>query len=80
MGYTFTLEIPEEVYNSLKETANQTGQPPEVLAVELLINATKNIRDDPLEQFIGAFKSDVSNWADEHDNYLGTFITEDKTK
>jgi hypothetical protein len=26
---------------------------------------------DPVEQFIGAFPSDVPNWADEHDKHLG---------
>jgi hypothetical protein len=28
---------------------------------------------DPVEQFIGAFPSDVPDWANEHDKYLGTF-------
>jgi hypothetical protein len=26
---------------------------------------------DPMEKFIGAFPSDVQNWADEHDRHLG---------
>jgi len=26
---------------------------------------------DPLEKFIGAFNSNIPDWADEHDKYLG---------
>ena len=71
MGHTLTLDIPEAVYQSLRHQAEQTGQMPEAIAVQLLATATQRQLDDPLEQFIGAFSSEGSDWADHHDIYLG---------
>jgi hypothetical protein len=71
MGHTLTLDVPEDVYQALIQQAEQTGQPPETVAVQLLAIATQHRVDDPLEQFIGAFHSHAVNWADQHDAYLG---------
>lgn len=76
MGHTLLLEVPEDVYASLIKTAQQTGQPPEVVAVDWLATAIHNLADDPLEQFIGAFSSNGSDWADDHDAYLGQSVRE----
>lgn len=32
--------------------------------------------DDPLEAYIGAFPSDIADWGEEHDKYLGAAILE----
>jgi hypothetical protein len=74
MGHTLQLEVPEEVYESLLRSANQTGQAPEAVAVQLLTTASRGLVDDPLERFIGAFPSSVPDWADAHDKYLGRSI------
>ena len=71
MGHSLTLDVPEDVYQSLIHKAEQTGQPPEAVAVQLLATATQHRIDDPLERFIGAFSSHGANWADQHDVYLG---------
>ena len=71
MGHTLTLDVPEEVYQSLLQQAEQTGQPLEAVAVQLLASATQHRVDDPLERFIGAFHSQDADWADQHDAYLG---------
>jgi hypothetical protein len=71
MGHTLTLNVPEDVYQSLIQQAEQTGQPPEAVAVQLLASATQHKVDDPLEQFIGAFRSQNADWAEQHDAYLG---------
>lgn len=71
MGHTMTLNVPEELYRSLVQRAEEVGQEPESLAVELLTTATELGADDPLEAFIGAFSSQGSDWADRHDAYLG---------
>jgi hypothetical protein len=71
MGHTLTLDVPEDVYQALIQQAEQTGQPPETVAVQLLATATQNRVDDPLEQFIGALRSHAADWADQHDAYLG---------
>jgi hypothetical protein len=69
--YTLTLEVPEDVYESLLKTAEQTGQQPELLAVQWLAQATQQAVHDPVEQFIGAFNSHGSDWVERHDEYLG---------
>jgi hypothetical protein len=76
MNHTLTLELPENVYNSLAEKAKQASQSPEALAVQLLTAATQPVIDDPLEPFIGAFSSHGSDWADAHDKYLGLSVQE----
>jgi hypothetical protein len=74
MGHTLTLDVPEDVYQSLQRQAEQTGQSPEIVAVQLLATATQPHGEDPLEQFIGAFSSQGVDWADHHDAYLGQSI------
>jgi hypothetical protein len=71
MTHKLLLEIPDDIYSSLVKTAEQTGQPPEELAVKWLANATRRPTDDPLEKFIGAFRSDIPDLADQHDKYIG---------
>ena len=74
MGHTLTLDVPEDVYRSLIQQAEQTGQSPEDIAVQLLATATQHRIDDPLEQFIGVFRSQDADWADQHDAYLGKAV------
>ena len=47
------------------------GDPVEQLAVELLAAVARPVADDPVENFIGALHSDVPDWADAHDKYIG---------
>ena len=70
MGHTLTLDVPEEVYQSLIQQAEQTGQPPEAVAVQWLATAIQHRVDDPLEQCIGVLSSDGADWTDQHDAYL----------
>jgi hypothetical protein len=74
MGHTLTLDVPEEVYQALRQQAEHTGQLPETVAVQLLAIATQLQGEDPLEQFIGAFSSPGTDWADHHDTYLGQSV------
>jgi len=74
MGHPLTLNVPEKLYQSLVRQAEESGQPPETVAVQLLTTATQSEAGDPLEAFIGAFDSQGSDWADRHDDYLGSSI------
>ena len=74
MGHTLTLDMPEDVYQSLRQKVKQIGQSPEALAAQLLATATQHQSEDPWEQFIGAFNSQGSNWADHQDTYLGQSV------
>ena len=77
MGHTLTLEVPDEVYNPLLKTAEQTGQNPEELAIQWLAAVVQTFSNDPLEKFIGALKSDIPDWADQHDKHLGQSLMEE---
>ena len=71
MGHTLVLELPEDLYKPLLQKAKQAGSTPEELAIKWLVSVIHNIINDPVENFIGAFSSDVSDWSDQHDKYLG---------
>jgi hypothetical protein len=76
MGHKLILEVPEEVYEPLAKTAKQTGTTPERLAIEWLTVAGGHALHDPVEAFIGAFRSGVPDWADQHDRYIGQALME----
>jgi hypothetical protein len=77
MGHTLTLEVPEDLYQPLAETARQTGRTPEELAAQMLSKAIREELDDPIEKFIGALRSQVPDWADQHDKYLRQTLMEE---
>ncbi len=72
MAHRLTLEVTEDAYESLVATARQAGRKPEALAAELLEHAALDRRNDPLDRFIGAFRSPAPNWADNHDMYIAS--------
>ena len=76
MSHRLILEIPEDVYEPLVKTAAQIGQTPEKLAIHWLAAATQHHVDDPVEKFIGAFSSNVPDWADRHDQYIGQALVD----
>ncbi len=69
MTHLLQLEVPDHLYQSLHKMATHTEQTTEAVAVECLMNILA--QPDPLEEFIGAFPGTVSDWAEEHDKYLG---------
>lgn len=76
MAHQLILEVPEEVYAPLADAARRSGATPEGLAVAWLTAASRLAAQDPVEPFIGAFRSDVPDWADQHDKYLGQGLPE----
>lgn len=58
---TITLKLSPTLYQSLQNLANQTGRSPEEIATGLLEKYLQII-DDPVDEFIGAFKTNI------HDN------------
>lgn len=71
MAHTLQLEIPEDIYNLLATTSEQTGQPLETLALEWLAAGGRDYAHDPMDDFIGAISSDVPGWGDRHDELIG---------
>lgn len=74
MSYSLTIEVPDNIYEPLKKTAEQSGQSPEALATQWLAIAVQHLKEDPLEQFIGGLRSQGVDWADRHDEYLGKAV------
>lgn len=66
------LTIPDDLYSPLLKKADQTGKKPEDLLMEYLqVIAREKDDDDPLETFIGSFNSEIPDWTENHDLYLG---------
>jgi hypothetical protein len=76
MSHVLQLELPEEIYKPLAKNAKQKGRSPEEIAIEYLKSILSRLEDDPIEKFIGAFHSDIPDWADQHDKYLGQTLME----
>ncbi len=64
------------MYVLLKKSAEHIGQLPEVLAVKLLAEAAERLENDPLDELVGAFQSSTSDWADNHDKYIGQSVND----
>lgn len=71
MTHSLLLEVPESIYQPLATEAEAEGRKVEEIALERLANRKPKNIDDPLDEFVGAFRSDVPDWADNHDKYLG---------
>lgn len=76
MSQTLTISVPDAVYESLTRAAEETGEPPEALAAQWLTATVQRAANDPLDRFIGAFQSEVPDWADKHDKYIGEATAE----
>lgn len=81
MTYPLRVELAEDAYHSLVETAQHIGQTPERLAAQWLIEDIRRwLAADPLESLIGSFHSQIPGWADQHDDYLGNAALESSQK
>ncbi len=77
MEQSIKLELPEHIYQLLLKSAQQLHIQLETFIIK---NNSSDFSDDPIEQFIGKIESNVSNWTNDHDNYLGIAINEQKLK
>jgi hypothetical protein len=41
------------------------------------MTAFRQFQDDPLEKFIGAFTSNIADWTDQHDKYIGQALAKE---
>ena len=77
MSHILNIPVPDTLYEALTKTARETGQPLETIAATWLAAAATQFAHDPLDSFIGAFDSGGTDWADNHDHYLGQTVLED---
>lgn len=80
MNHVLQLELPEDIYKPLLKNARQRGRSPEEIVIQCLKSILLKLEDDPIEKFIGAFHSDIPDWADQHDKYLGHTLMEEMKK
>ena len=80
MSHQLILDVPNEVYDPLAHTAKNTGATPEQLAVDWLVAMSRHAAKDPVENWIGALPSNISDWSDQHDKYLGEGLLESHDK
>ena len=71
MTKQLVINLPDDVYNSLEEKAQQNG-----LTVEKYVQwwiklaVVENARD-PIDDIIALIQSDIEDWGDHHDEHLG---------
>jgi hypothetical protein len=76
MGQPITLDLPQEVYEPLVDSAQRAGATPEALAIEWLTAVSRFAARDPIESFIGTLRSHLPDWTERHDHYFGQTLTE----
>jgi hypothetical protein len=62
-----TLELTDEVYDSLIEAGQIRGEAPVAVATQLLTD----MLSDPLMRLAGSLSSPVSDVSERHDEYIG---------
>ncbi len=77
MTHSLLLEVPESIYQPIVEEAEAEGRKVEEIALERLAVKKPKPICDLLEEFVGSFKSDVPDWADNHDKYIGEELAKD---
>lgn len=77
MTHSLTLDLPEEIYQSLLKTALTNGKKVEEVAVAVLASVKKKKVADPFERFIGSVRSDITDLAENHDKYIGENLAQD---
>ncbi len=72
MTHSLTLEVPDKLYRSIVEKAAKNGKQIEEIALDRLAKDEEpEIVDDPFDKFIGSLDTDIHDWADDHDKYIG---------
>ncbi|HEX8399401.1 MAG TPA: hypothetical protein VF644_18350 [Pyrinomonadaceae bacterium] len=71
MTHSIVLEVPENIYQPLAKEAEAKGRKIEEIALEKLAKHEPARVEDPLDKFVGAFRSDIPDWTENHDKYLG---------
>lgn len=76
MSHQLILDVPNDVYDPLADTAKSAGATPEALALAWLAAMGRHASKDPVEKFIGSMPSAVPEWANRHDDYLGKVLAD----
>ncbi len=69
--HTLKIEVTDEVYESLRKSAERSGEQPEVVAAKLIAHGAQMAKEDPLRKLFGTLETHVPDWGDRHDHYIG---------
>jgi hypothetical protein len=74
MNQTLSVPVSPDVLVALQRVAQRDSVSPEqVAAAWLQQNALQ--QTDPLDAMIGCFESEIPDWLEQHDHYLGQSAT-----
>jgi plasmid stability protein len=74
MSQTLTVDLPDEVYELLRRSAEVEHRSPEDIAADLLAASVRSREEDPVLQLLGTVESEVTDVAARHDEYIGRSI------
>lgn len=77
MPHQVILELPDEVYQPLAHTAEQTGRSVEAVAQAALAESVSIKPGSLLEKWVGFWSSGVPDAGLRHDEYLGKALYEE---
>ena len=67
MAQTLVLELPQDAWDQLVQTAAQKGLEPSSVACEMLTDSLT----DPVMKLAGCLSAPISDVSERHDEYLG---------
>lgn len=73
---SLTLNLPEDLRQSLEAEARRSRVSVEACAITLLQSLLEPV-DDPLASLVGSLTSEVNDLSDRHDEYLGNAIAQE---
>jgi hypothetical protein len=71
MPATLTIEVSDELWECLRQTAARQGKTPEAIAAEYLANWTSRLPAGAVRRWAGAWASNVPDASLRHNDYLG---------
>lgn len=77
MAHTLTLDLPDEVFESVAERACQEGTTPARLVTDWISTALQLVNDDPVLSLAGCFESGLGVVGARHDRYLGNALADE---
>lgn len=75
MPVTLSIEVTDQVWQFLRQTAEQQGKAPEAVAAECLANLTPTPTGG-VRRWVGAWASHVPDASVRHDEYLGQALAD----
>ncbi len=77
MSQTLSLEIPDQLYETLKRLAEKGGRSAEDLGAAWLRLTIERVNSDPIMKLAGALQSGVPDLAERHDAYIAEHLLDE---